>query len=106
MKFASIVFASAFLIACGGGSSSSSSSSDDKKDQSQSSGQAKDASACLVNENKIEIAEGKSCNLTADTVSKYKLFVNGKVSCTGGKIIAGSVTSNTLSVNGLTIACK
>lgn len=106
MKFASIVFASAFLIACGGGSSSSSSSGNDKKDESQSSGQTQDSAVCQVNDNKIEIEEGKSCNLSADTVSKYSLFVSGKVSCTDGKIVATGITSTTLSSNGLTISCK
>ncbi|MCH2042062.1 MAG: hypothetical protein MK185_15640 [Saccharospirillaceae bacterium] len=104
MKFVSIVFASAFLIACGGGSSSS--SSGDKNDQSQSSGQVDDSSVCQVNANKIEITEGKSCTLSADTVTTYRLFFNGEVSCTGGKIVTTGLTAETVNVNGLAISCK
>lgn len=95
----------AVLTACGGKSDSS----DDKKDtktESSKPAENTDPNACKVVDSKILLEEGKSCTISAEMKSKYGLFISGEISCTGGNIKSGGITSGTIKANGITIACK
>ena len=66
---------------------------------------------CVVVNNTITIAEGSQCTFTASIVSTYNLssFNNTSagtsISCSGGKVRLGGITTTTLTLNGLTVVC-
>ena len=66
---------------------------------------------CVEVNDVVELGEGESCTITQALVDKYSLDrvsvnVGDRVTCSGGRVRLGGITSSSIYLNGLTVRCR